>query len=142
MVYIAVAADLVGDGLLIGAGAAVSGQLGLLLALGQVLADVPEGFAVIANFRDKGVHKRRRLLLSASFAVPVVGMAALAFLLLRDRSEAVQMTVLVFVAGLYVLAAVEDMLEEAHESAEDTRGSALSFLGGFSLFLLVSAGLG
>jgi hypothetical protein len=26
-----------------------------MLALGQVLADVPEGFAVIANFRDKGL---------------------------------------------------------------------------------------
>ena len=142
MVYVAVAADLLGDGLLIGAGTAVSGQLGLLLALGQVLADIPEGFAVIANFRDKGVEKRRRLLLSASFALPVLGAAAVAFLLLRGRSEAVQMTALVFVAGLYVLAAVEDMLEEAHESAEDSRWSAFSFLGGFALFLLVSAGLG
>lgn len=142
MVYVAVAADLLGDGLLIGAGSAVSGELGLLLALGQVLADIPEGFAVIANFRDKGVGKRRRLLLSASFAVPVVGAAALAFLALRGQSEAVQVTALVFVAGLYILAAVEDMLEEAHESAEDNRWSALSFLGGFALFLLVSAGLG
>jgi ZIP family zinc transporter len=142
MVYVAVATDLVADGLLIGAGSAVSGQLGLLLALGQVLADIPEGFAVITNFRDKGVGKRRRLLLSASFAIPVVGAAALAFLVLRGQGEAVQMTVLVFVAGLYILAAVEDMLEEAHESEEDSRWSAFSFLGGFALFLLVSAGLG
>lgn len=41
-----------------------------------------------------------------------------------------------------ILAAVEDILEEAHESAGDTRWSALSFLAGFALFLLVSAGLG
>ena len=142
MVYVAVAADLVGDGLLIGAGSAVSSQLGLLLALGQVLADIPEGFAVIANFRDKGVGRTRRLLLSASFAIPVVGAAALAFFLLRGQGEAVQMTALVFVSGLYILAAVEDMLEEAHESADDTRWSALSFLTGFALFLLVSAGFG
>ena len=60
----------------------------------------------------------------------------------EGRSEAVQMTALVFVAGLYVLAAVEDMLEEAHESAEDNKWSAFSFLGGFALFLLVSAGMG
>lgn len=142
MVYAAVAADLVGDGLLIGAGSAVSGQLGLLLALGQVLADIPEGFAVIANFRDKGVAKGRRLLFSASFAIPVVGAAALAFLVLRGQSQSVQMTALVFVSGLYILAAVEDMLEEAHESEEDSRWSAFSFLGGFALFLVVSAGLG
>ena len=106
------------------------------------MADIPEGFSVIANFRDKGVSRRRRLLLSASFAIPVVGAAALAYLFLRGQSEAVQMSALVFVAGLYILAAVEDMLEEAHESAVDSRWSALSFLGGFALFLLVSAGFG
>ena len=50
MVYVAIAADLVGDGLLIGAATAVTSQLGLALALGQVLADIPEGFAVVANF--------------------------------------------------------------------------------------------
>ncbi len=142
MVYVAVAADLVGDGLLIGAGSAISGQLGLLLALGQVLADFPEGFAVIANFRDKGVALRRRLLLSASFTIPVVGAAVLAFFLLRGQGQGVQMTALVFVSGLYILAAVEDMLEEAHARADDTRWSALSFLAGFGVFLLVSAGLG
>ena len=142
MVYVAVAADLFGDGLLIGAGSAVSGELGLMLAVGQVIADIPEGFAVIANFRDKGIGRARRLLLSASFALPVLGAALLAFFLLRGRAESVQMTALVFVSGLYILAAVEDMISEAHESAEDTRRSAFSFLVGFALFLLVSAGLG
>jgi ZIP family zinc transporter len=142
MVYVAVAADLVGDGLLIGAASAVTGQLGLVLALGQVLADIPEGFAVLANFRDKGVGRLERLLISASFAVPVVGAALLAYLALRGQGEALKMAVLVFVAGLYTLAAVEDMLREAHESAEDSRWSAISFLGGFALFLVVSGGLG
>jgi ZIP family zinc transporter len=83
------------------------------------------------------VGRRRRLLLSASFAIPVVGAATLSFFLLREQTENVQMTALVFVAGLYILAAIEDMLEEAHESADDSRWSALSFLGGFALFLLV-----
>ena len=142
MVYVAVATDLIGDGLLIGAGLAVSGQLALALALGQVLADVPEGFAVIANFRDKGVKRARRLLISASFIMPVVGAAMLAYLTLRGQGEAVKMSALVFVAGLYTLAAVEDMLREAHESAEDSRWSAISFLAGFALFLVVSGGLG
>ena len=142
MVYVAVATDLAGDGLLIGAGSAVSSQLALALALGQVLADIPEGFSVIANFRSKGVKRGKRLLLAASFAVPVLGAAALAYFLLRGRSEAVKMSALVFVAGLYTLAAVEDMLREAHDSAQDSRGSALAFLGGFALFLVVSAGFG
>lgn len=140
MVYVAVATDLLGDGLLIGAGSAVSNQMGFALALGQVLADIPEGFSVTANFREKGVSRPRRLLISASFAVPVVAAAVLAYILLRGQSDAVKMTSLVFVAGLYLLAAVEDMLREAHESAEDSRWSAASLLGGFALFLLVSEG--
>ena len=138
LVYVAVATDLTGDGLLIGAGSAVSSQTALLLALGQVLADIPEGFAVIANFRDKGVPRLKRLLLSASFALPVLGAAALAYFALRGRSEALKMSALVFVAGLYTLAAVEEMLREAHESADDSRWSAISFLAGFALFLMVS----
>ena len=142
LVYVAVATDLVGDGLLIGAGSAVSTQTALMLALGQVLADIPEGFAVIANFRDKGVSRAKRLLLSLSFTAPVLGAAALAYFALRGRSEALKMAALVFVAGLYTLAAIEEMLREAHESADDSRWSAISFLAGFALFLVVSGGLG
>jgi ZIP family zinc transporter len=142
MTYIAVVTDLVGDGLLIGAGAAVSSTLGLLLALGQVLADIPEGFAVIANFRAKGVERAKRLLLSALFVLPVVGSAVIAYFALRGQREALKVAALVFVAGLYTLAAIEDMLREAHESAEDSRWSAISFLTGFALFLAVSGGLG
>lgn len=138
MVYVAVTADLIGDGLLIGAGSAVSGALALVLALGQVLADIPEGFSVVANFRAREVPRGKRILLSASFAIPVVVSALLAYFLLDDLSEMVKYTAMVFVSGLYALAAVEDMLGEAHESATDTRWSAISFLGGYALFLLVS----
>jgi zinc transporter, ZIP family len=66
MVYLAVAVDLFGDGLMIGAGAAVTTSLALVLALGQVLADVPEGFAAIAEFKDKGVTRAQRLVLGRS----------------------------------------------------------------------------
>jgi ZIP family zinc transporter len=68
--------------------------------------------------------------------------ASLAYLLLRGQGEALKMAALVFTAGLLTVAAVEDMIVEAHESAEDTRGSVLAFVGGFVLFTLVSAGLG
>ncbi|WP_375207914.1 hypothetical protein [Hyphococcus sp.] len=44
-------------------------------------------------------------------------------------------------AGLLTVAAAEDMLKEAHQAACDTQSSMLSFVGGFALFGLVSAGL-
>ncbi len=141
MIYAAVATDLVSDGLMIGAGSAVSVQLALLLAAGQVLADVPEGYASIANFRDKEVPRLRRLLLSMTFVLFAVGAALLSYLLLRPAPEPIKLAALVFVAGLLTVAAVEDMLEEAHEACGDNRGSVLAFVLGFALFIVVSTGL-
>lgn len=141
MIYVAIAVDLTSDGLMIGTGSAVSSSLALVLAAGQVLADVPEGYAAVANFRDKQVPRGRRLIASASFmAFPLLA-AALAFTLLRGVTESLQMAALMFVAGLLTIAAVEDMLQEAHAAREDTQRSALAFIGGFALFALISAGL-
>src|SRR5690606_34588100 len=114
----------------------------IILAVGQVLADVPEGFATIANLKDKDISRKRRLLLGAALAVPVLVAASFSYLLLRGQSEALQMAVLVFTAGLLIVAAVEDMITEAHEIAEDKPSSVLAFIGGFVLFTFVSAGLG
>ena len=141
MIYVAVAVDLTSDGLMLGSGAAVSPGLALVLAAGQVLADVPEGYATVANFRDKAMPRRRRILLSLSFFVYVIAAALLAYFLLRNAPEAVKMAALVVVAGLLTVAAVEDMMEEAHDAREDSRRSILAFVGGFALFTLVSAGL-
>lgn len=138
MIYFAVATDLFSDGLMIGTGVAVSASLGFTLALGQVLADVPEGFSVIANFRDKGATRRRRLWLSASFAIPVLIAAAGAFFLLRQQSEALQMGMLMITAGILTTAAVEEMIPEAHATAKDTRLAAFAFAFGFAAFATIS----
>jgi len=142
MIYIAVAIDLFSDGLLIGTGSAVSLSMAVVLALGQVLADVPEGYATIANMKDKGIARSKRMMLSALFVVPVLSAAVLAYYVLRDQSEAFKMAGLAFTAGLLAVAAVEDMISEAHESSEDSRWSIVAFTGGFVLFTFVSAGLG
>lgn len=142
MIYAAVAVDLTSDGLMIGTGSAVSSSLALALAAGQVLADVPEGYAAVANFRDKNVPRTKRILFSASFFIYVVGAALVSYFLLRSAPQTLKMEALAFVAGLLTVAAVEDMLQEAHEAHEDSRHSVLAFVGGFALFTLVSAGIG
>lgn len=142
MIFVAVSMDLFSDGLLIGASSSVSLSMALVLALGQVLADVPEGYAAIANMKESGLTRRRRLFLSASLVIPVLFAALVAYFLLRDADDLYKIGALVLTAGLLTVAAVEDMISEAHESAEDSKWSALSFVGGFVLFTLVSAGLG
>lgn len=141
MIYVAVAVDLTSDGLMIGTGSAVSSGLALVLAAGQVLADVPEGYATVANFRDKGLPRATRILFSASFFIYVVGAALLSYVLLRGAPEPLKLAALVFVAGILSVAAVEDMLEEAHGARDDTRWSVMAFIGGFALYSLVSASL-
>lgn len=142
MIYLAVATDLFGDGLLIGAGTSVSAGLGLALAVGQTLADAPEGFAATFTFRSNDVPRRRRLMLSASFFLPVLIGALLSFLVLREQAEVWQYAALVGTAGLFVTAAMEDMMQEAHEASSDVRGSTVALIAGVALFILVSAGLG
>lgn len=142
MIYVAVSVDLFSDGLLIGTGSSISLSLALILALGQVLADGPEGYATVANMKSKGFTRTKRMVLSLSFVIPVVVAAVLSYYLLRGQSEALQVGMLTFAAGLLTVAAVEDMLSEAHESAEDTSASIFAFTGGFVIFTLVSAGLG
>lgn len=138
VIYAAVAVDLFSDGLLIGTGSSISLGLALVLALGQVTADIPEGFATVSNFKDKGVSRAKRLAISASFVVPVLLGALLSYLLLRDQSEAVQLAALAFTAGLLLVAASEEIIGEAHEAAPDTRWSTLAISGGFVLFALVA----
>ena len=130
MIYVAVAVDLTADGLMLGSGTAVSLAFGVTLAAGQVLADLPEGFAAVADLRENGVPRKRRIMLSASFILYCVGAALLAYLLLRGAPDAVKLAALAFAAGLLSVAAVEDMLDEAHEAREDTHGSVLAFVGG------------
>ena len=141
MIYAAVAVDLTSDGLMIGSGMAVSFGLALVLAGGQVLADLPEGFAVVANLKDKGVARRQRLLIALSFLIFPVAAALMAFIALRHTAESVQMAALAFIAGLLSYAAIEDMIGEAHEATDDTVIAPIAFGVGFALFAGVSGGL-
>ncbi|MEQ9637837.1 MAG: ZIP family metal transporter [Devosia marina] len=142
MIYVAVAVDLSGDGLMIGSGSAVATSLAIVLAAGQMMADFPEGYSVIANMRAKQIPRRQRLAAAFSFPLYCLIVAVLAWFGMRGAPDDVKYVALSFVAGLLVLAAVEDMLKEAHEAKTDTRKSSLAFVGGFALFAIVSAGLG
>lgn len=136
-IYFGVSLDLFSDGLMIGTGSNLGLALGLLLALGQVPADIPEGFATIATFKDQGVPRPRRLLLGASFVIPILLGATLGYFGVRGQAEIVQLSLLAFTAGILVAVAVEEMIPEAHE-AGDPRYAPLALVGGFALFALIS----
>jgi ZIP family zinc transporter len=132
-----VSIDLFSDGVMIGTGTVLSPGLGLLLALGQVPADLPEGFAAVATLRRAGIRRRSRILLSAAFAVPVLLGAALGFFALRNAPELVTLSVLALTGGALVAVVVEEMVSEAHEG-DTSRLGPVFLTGGFGLFAAVS----
>jgi ZIP family zinc transporter len=144
MIYAGVAVDLFSDGVMIGTSASISGKLALLLALGQVAADIPEGFATIASFRKTGMDRTARLALTASFALPILAATTLGYFALREAPAVVKFALLSFTAGMLTTIAVEEMIEEAHDSGEG-RESGWQTLGlavGFAVFIMLSSYLG
>jgi zinc transporter, ZIP family len=139
VIFFGVSVDLFSDGIMVGTGSTVAVGLGLLLALGQVPSDVPEGFSTIANFRRGGVTRRTRLLLSAAFAVPIFLGATLGYWLMRDAPELYKLLLLTFTAGVLSTLVVEELVPEAVEEVPESPLSPLAFIGGFALFTLLSA---
>lgn len=138
-VYSAVATDLLIDGLTTGAGASVSTGLGLLLAGSQVLANIPGGFSVTANFRRAGVGRRQRLVAASLYPLtPVLG-GAIGYLALRGVADTTMGIALAFFAGLLLLATIEQIVPEADKPGAPLRISSPAFAGGFVVLMLMSA---
>ncbi|WEV78930.1 ZIP family metal transporter [Janibacter cremeus] len=136
-IYSGVAIDLFSDGVMIGTGTLVDPRLGLLLALGQVPADVPEGFAAVATLRRAGTPRTSRLVMSSAFAVPILLGAALGYFALRDAPELATLSVLALTGGILTSVVVEEMISKAHEG-QTSRLDPVFLTGGFALFALVS----
>lgn len=133
-IYFGVAVDLFSDGVMIGAGSTIDLSLGLLLALGQVPADIPEGFATIATFKAQGVTRRRRLLLAASFAIPILLGATISYFTLRGQPDVYKLGLLAFTAGILLTVAMKEIVVQAHRE-EDGRTASLFLVGGFAVFV-------
>lgn len=137
-IFFGVAVDLFADGVIIGTGTTISAGLGLMLAIAQVPADLPEGFATIASFKAQGLARVRRIALSLMFALPILIGAAIGYYGVRNAPEIAKLSLLAFTAGILLTIVVEEIIPEAHEDGE-ARFAALVFIGGFALFAVISA---
>lgn len=140
-IFSGVSMDLFSDGVMIGTAAVLDPRLGLLLAMGQVPADVPEGFAAVATLRSAGISRERRFLLSAAFAIPIFVGATLGYFALRDAPEVVTLSVLALTGGALVAVVVEEMIHEAHEGETSQMGPVF-LTAGFALFGAISVYVG
>lgn len=136
-IFTGVSLDLFSDGVMIGTGSVVNPALGLLLAAGQVPADIPEGFAATASLKRAGFPRRTRLLMAVSFAMPVVLGATLGYFALRLAPPIVTLSVLAATGGILTSVVVEEMITQAHNGPTSNYGPLL-LTGGFGLFALIS----
>jgi len=136
-IFFGVAVDLFSDGIMVGTGATISISLGLLLALGQLPANMPEGFATIAAFKRQHLSRRRRMWLAALLSAAVPLGASVGYWLVRGQPEIVKLLLLAFTSGILVTVVVEEMIPAAHEGG-DARFATGVFVAGFALFTLLS----
>ena len=134
MVVVAGAVDLATDGLMTGAGSSIAAALGVLLAASQVIGNIPMGFAATANLREQtGIGYRWAMILGLP-VVPVLAAAA-GFLALRQAQPVVQAAALTFMAGILLLATIEDTLQQGDETSPPRVYSSLAFAAGFALMM-------
>lgn len=136
-VFLSIAIDLFGDGLMIGTSLTVSPHLGVLLTSSRVVAHIPEGFVTNAAFKGQNMPRTTRLLLLTAFIIPVWLGTTLGYWGLRGQSDLLKLTVLAFCTGTLITAIAEEIIPEAHQT-QDTNWSVLTFIGSFSLSILFS----
>ena len=140
-IFSGVSLDLFSDGVMIGTGTVLNPTLGLLLAVGQVPADVPEGFAAVATLRRVGIPRTRRIAMAAAFVIPILLGATLGYFALRTAPELLTLSVLAVTGGALTSVVTEEMISEAHEG-ETSRLGPVFLTAGFAIFALISAYLG
>ena len=136
-IFFGVAIDSFTDGLMIGTGALINIQLGLFVALGVVSADIPEGFATVAAFKERGIEKKMRIFLNLFASLPVLIGATVGYFLVKGQPLIVKYAILAFAAGILLTITAEEIIPESHKNGE-ARLAALVLISGFALFTLIS----
>lgn len=85
--------------------------------------------------------RARRLLVSASFTIPIVLGSVIGYFGMRNAPDVARFALLAFTAGILLTVVIEEMVPEAH-AVEHARFAALMLVCGFALFGLIATYLG
>jgi ZIP family zinc transporter len=131
--YVGILVDLIIDGAVIGLGASLSLFTGLLLALGIALSTAPLAFVSIATAKRQGMPIAQRRQLSLLFIACIMGGAVVSFLLLRNQSEAVRLTLIALASGFLITTITQSMIPEANRDGEPSF-AGIMFVTGLTLY--------
>ena len=129
----AVAIDILLDGMLMGLGFSLGAKEGVMITGALVLELVSLGLAIGSSLRC--ASRRLAGVVTAGLSVCLVAGAGLGVVLLSRLSEHAMAAVLAFGCAALMFLATEELLVEAHETGETPFATAM-FFAGFVLFLV------
>lgn len=128
--------DLLVDGLLVGAGAAVSTSTAVILTVALTLEVLFLGVAIALELRSSGQSARRSAAITAALSLLVAVGAVLGALVLASAGNTALVLVLAFAAAALLWLVVEELLVEAHEPPQTPALASVFFLGFLALYAL------
>lgn len=137
---VVIGVDLFIDGLLVGAGAAVSAGTAMVIAIALTVEVLFLGLTVALRLNSAGLSKGAAAGLTAGINLLVVVGAVLGAIVLAGASATVLGLVLAFAAAALLWLVVEELLVEAHEGPEKAWMAAMFFVGFIALFSLEAVG--
>jgi len=122
------------DGMIIGTGFEVGGDIGLLSALAVIAHEVPEGIAMLSILLHYGYSRRTAVVFSSTVAVATPIGAIVTYALVRRLSPSLLGVLMALAAGSFIYIAASDLIPESHR-ARGLKGS-LALCGGIATAVL------
>lgn len=116
------------DGLIIGTGFEVGGDMGFLSSMAVIAHEVPEGVAMLAILLHYGYSRRTAVAFTAIVALATPLGAVLTYALVRQVAPSFLGILMALAAGSFIYIAASDLIPESHR-ARGFKGS-LSLCGG------------
>ncbi len=134
---LALAIDLLIDGLLLGVGFAAGNTEGILLSVALAIEVFSLGLAVVLACSDANLSKQKNLLILLILGLLFFAGAILGITLLQGLTQEWLELVLSFGLAALLFLVIEELLTEAHEEEEETLFQTSMFFLGFLIFLLI-----
>ncbi len=116
------------DGLIIGTGFEIDGQIGLLSALAVIVHKIPSGVSMISILLHYGYPKPKAMLFTSAVAVATPIGAIGSYALLHQLNHEFLGIIMALAAGSFIYIAASDLIPESHR-VRGLRGS-LALCGG------------
>ncbi len=134
-ILFAVATDMFADGITIGASANISSNFATLVVFGLFIGDFPEGLVNTTTFKNQDTKRKFRLLVALGVSVICLAGASSSYLITKGGSDLLKNGFIAFTAGMYLRAAVEDMIEKSHSKTGKNFWNQAFFILGFVAYM-------